>query len=88
MIPFNLACYASVAGRMEEAKARLRHAIDLDKGARNSIGVNKEVQKLAVKQRDLKPLREWTTDLQNFKSHAEIILACQRGKVWVTSPRL
>jgi hypothetical protein len=29
MIAFDLACYASVAGRMEEAKARLRHAIDL-----------------------------------------------------------
>ena len=24
------ACYASVAGRMEEAKERLRHAIELD----------------------------------------------------------
>jgi hypothetical protein len=31
MITFNLACYASVTGRMEEAKERLRHAIDLDK---------------------------------------------------------
>ena len=31
MIAFNLTCYASVAGRMEEAKERLRHAIDLDK---------------------------------------------------------
>jgi hypothetical protein len=31
MIAFKLACYASVTGRMEEAKARLRHAIDLDK---------------------------------------------------------
>jgi predicted Zn-dependent protease len=30
LIAFSLACYASVAGRMEEAKARLRHAIDLD----------------------------------------------------------
>jgi Flp pilus assembly protein TadD len=32
MIAFNLACYASVTGRMEEAKERLRHAIELDKG--------------------------------------------------------
>ena len=31
MIAFNLACYASVTGRMEEAKERLRHAIKLDK---------------------------------------------------------
>jgi tetratricopeptide (TPR) repeat protein len=30
LIAFNLACYASVAGDMEEAKARLQHAIDLD----------------------------------------------------------
>jgi hypothetical protein len=29
MIAFNLACYASVTGRMEEAKERLRNAIDL-----------------------------------------------------------
>jgi Flp pilus assembly protein TadD len=35
MIAFNLACYASVAGRMEEAKERLRHAIELDKRLRN-----------------------------------------------------
>ncbi len=31
MIAFNLACYASVTGRTEEAKERLRHAMDLDK---------------------------------------------------------
>jgi hypothetical protein len=31
MIPFNLACYPSVTRRMEQAKERLRHAIDLDK---------------------------------------------------------
>jgi Flp pilus assembly protein TadD len=30
MIAFNLACYTSVTGRMEEAKARLRRAIRLD----------------------------------------------------------
>ena len=29
MIAFNLACYASVTGRMDEAKARLRRAIGL-----------------------------------------------------------
>jgi hypothetical protein len=29
MITFNLACYASVTGRMEEAKERLRNAIEL-----------------------------------------------------------
>jgi hypothetical protein len=31
MIAFNLACYASVTGRIEKAKERLRHAIDFDK---------------------------------------------------------
>ena len=31
MIAFNLAFYASVAGRMEEAKARLRHTLNLTK---------------------------------------------------------
>jgi hypothetical protein len=44
MIAFNLACYASVTGRMEEAKVRLRHAIDLDK----------EIRKLAIDDEDLK----------------------------------
>jgi tetratricopeptide (TPR) repeat protein len=46
MIAFNLACYASVAGRTEEAKERLRHAIQLDK----------EIRKLAIEDNDLKPL--------------------------------
>ena len=45
MIAFNLACYASVAGRMEEAKERLRHAIDLDK----------DVRGLAIDHEDLSP---------------------------------
>ena len=35
MIAFNLACYASVTGRMEEAKERLRHAIEFDKRLEN-----------------------------------------------------
>jgi hypothetical protein len=34
MIAFNLACYTSVTGRMEEAKEHLRRAIDLDKDIR------------------------------------------------------
>ena len=34
MIAFNLACYASVIGRMEEAKKHLRDAIALDKDIR------------------------------------------------------
>jgi Flp pilus assembly protein TadD len=35
LIAFNVACYASVTGRLEEAKDRLRHAIELDKGIRD-----------------------------------------------------
>jgi Flp pilus assembly protein TadD len=34
MIAFNLACYASVTGRMEDAKERIRKAIELDKDVR------------------------------------------------------
>ena len=53
MIAFNLACYASVAGRMEEAKERLRHAIDLDR----------DVRKLAIDDEDLRPLWHWIAGL-------------------------
>ena len=53
MIAFNLACYASVTGRMEEAKERLRHAIELDK----------EIRKLAIDDDDLKPLWDWIVGL-------------------------
>ena len=53
MIAFTLACYASVAGRMEEAKERLRHAINLDK----------DIRKLALDDQDLKPLWDWIIDL-------------------------
>jgi Flp pilus assembly protein TadD len=54
MIAFNLACYASVMGRMEEAKERLRHAIDLDKDMRT----------LAIDDKDLKPLWDWISGLE------------------------
>ena len=46
MIAFTLACYASVEGRMEEAKERLRRVINLDK----------DFRKLALDNEDLKPL--------------------------------
>jgi tetratricopeptide (TPR) repeat protein len=49
LIAFNLACYASVAGRMEEAKVRLLHAIDLDK----------DIRWLALDDKDLRPLWDW-----------------------------
>jgi Flp pilus assembly protein TadD len=54
MIAFSLACYASVAGRMEEAKERLRHAINLDK----------DIRKLALDDEDLKPLWDWIAGLE------------------------
>ena len=54
MIAFNLACYASVTGRMEDAKERLRNAIELDK----------DVRKLALDDEDLRPLWDWITGLQ------------------------
>jgi hypothetical protein len=54
MIAFILACYASVAGRMEEAKERLRHAINLDK----------DIRKLALDHRDLRPLWDWIAGLE------------------------
>ena len=54
MIAFNLACYASVAGRMEDAKERLRNAIELDK----------DVRVLALDDEDLRPLWDWITGLQ------------------------
>ena len=54
MIALNLACYASVMGRMEEAKERLRHAINLDK----------DFRKLALDDEDLKPLWDWIAGLE------------------------
>ena len=52
LIAFNLACYASVMGRIEEAKVRLRHAIDLDK----------EIVRLALDDKDLRPFVDWISD--------------------------
>ena len=49
LIAFNLACYASVVGHMEDAKARLQHAIDLDK----------DLRRLALDDEDLRPLWDW-----------------------------
>ena len=49
----NLASYASVTGRTEEAKVRLRHAIDLDKG----------IRRLALDVEDLRPLWDWISEL-------------------------
>ena len=53
MLAFNLACYASVTGRFEEAKARLQHAIELDK----------EIRELALDDEDLQPLWDWIAHL-------------------------
>ena len=54
LIAFNLACYASVMGRMEEAKKRLRHAIELDK----------DIRGLALDDEDLKPLWDWIASFE------------------------
>jgi Flp pilus assembly protein TadD len=54
VILVNLASYASLTGRTEEAKARLRHAIDLDKDAR----------RMALDVEDLKPLWDWIGSLE------------------------
>jgi Flp pilus assembly protein TadD len=49
IIAFNLACYACVDGRIEEAKLRLQTAINLEK----------DILKLAVDDEDLRTLRDW-----------------------------
>ncbi|MET0253076.1 MAG: hypothetical protein ABW214_03505 [Terrimicrobiaceae bacterium] len=54
MIAFNLACYASVTGRMEEAKERLRLAIDLEK----------DIRIMALDDEDLRPLWDWIAGLE------------------------
>jgi Flp pilus assembly protein TadD len=54
LIAFNLACYASVTARIEEAKARLRQAIDLDGRLRT----------LAIADEDLRPLWDWISSLE------------------------
>jgi Flp pilus assembly protein TadD len=48
-ITFNLACYACVAGRLEEAKVHLERAIGLDS----------RVRELALQDEDLESLRGW-----------------------------
>ena len=54
MIAFNLARYASVTGRMEDAKERLRNAIELEK----------DVRILALDDEDLRYLWDWIAGLQ------------------------
>ena len=54
MIEFNLACYASVKNRVEEAKTRLKQAIELDK----------EIRSLALDDEDLKSLWDWIGELE------------------------
>ena len=53
VIEFNLACYASVACCFEEAKARLKRAVGLDR----------QLQKRAIDDEDLRPLWDWNVDL-------------------------
>ena len=53
LIVFKLACCASLAGHIEEAKLRLQDAIDL----------NSRVRRLALEDEDLRPLWDWITHL-------------------------
>ena len=53
MIEFNLPCYASVACGFEEAKERLKRSIELDK----------QFQKVAIDDEDLRPLWDWIAEL-------------------------
>ena len=53
MIAFNLAGYASVTARFEDARTRLRHAIELDK----------DIRELALEDEDLRPLWDWIATL-------------------------
>ena len=55
MIAFNLASYAGVTGRMEEAKEYLRRAI---------IKLDKDIRGLALDDEDLKPLWNWIAGLE------------------------
>jgi Flp pilus assembly protein TadD len=54
LIEFNLACYASVTGRFQEAKTHLRQAIELDKS----------IRRLALDDKDLKPLWDWIGSME------------------------
>ena len=49
LIEFNLACYASVTGRIQQARDLLRRAIELEK----------EIRRPALDDDDLKPLWDW-----------------------------
>ncbi len=83
MIAFNLACYASVAGRMEEAKERLQNAIELDK----------DIRGLALDDEDLNPLWDWIASFvvvgRALSSNGIPPLALKseggRGDAWVSS---
>jgi Flp pilus assembly protein TadD len=54
IILLNLASYASVTGRTEQAKVRLREAMKLDSG----------IRRLALNVEDLRPLWEWICTLE------------------------
>jgi len=49
IIHYNLACYACVTGRLLEARERLSHAREIDKG----------VEAMALQDEDLHALRDW-----------------------------
>jgi Flp pilus assembly protein TadD len=52
IIAFNLACYACMAGRVDEAKTHLKHALALDT----------KIRELALRDQDLQTLWSWIVD--------------------------
>jgi hypothetical protein len=54
VIEFNLACYASAAGRLEEAKNRLQRALEFDG----------ELRRAALDDPDLEPLWSWIANVE------------------------
>ncbi|MGA7904766.1 MAG: hypothetical protein WBV90_19250 [Terrimicrobiaceae bacterium] len=54
LIFLKLACCATVTGRIEEAKLRLEHAIDLDEN----------IRWLALDEVDLRPLWDWISGVE------------------------
>jgi tetratricopeptide (TPR) repeat protein len=76
LIAFNLACYASVVWHMEEAKARLQHAIDLDN----------DIRRLALDDEDLRPLWDWIGRISDLRRGIQSPIR-SRCSHWRKSPR-
>ena len=60
LMAFNLACYASVMGHMEDAKKRLQRAIEIDK----------DIRRLALDDEDLRALWNWICRITDLPEKA------------------